>query len=64
MLQKCPNETANVLLVLSALEEFGTEYADKHLNNESITRRINDHLGKQSVQTCVGMVLKELNQSK
>ena len=38
-----------MMLALRALEEFGTEYADKHLHNETIIRSVNNDLGKNYI---------------
>ena len=51
LLQMQKNKSIDILLAFNALEAFGTEYAERNLRpNETITRTVSNHLGKNFLQ--------------
>ena len=55
LLQMQKNKSIDILLVFNALEAFGTEYTERNLlPNESITRTVSNHMGKNFLQICIG----------
>ena len=49
-------KNVEVFLVFNALEAFGTEYVERNLlPNETVTRTMSNHMGKNFLQICVLM---------
>ena len=46
LLQMCENKTVNLLSLFPELEEFGTKYANEHLQNKTEMRTVGNDLGK------------------